>query len=242
MGHLLSHALWTIFTSGHPWNTTYKAAITQAVKRQYYRSLKSQQLHTGDPSWITALLWWRGLHNSVKLWAMPCRSTQDSWVIVKSSDKTCSNGEGNGNSLQYSCLKKPMNNWKGKKIRCQKMSPPGQKMSNILLGNTGEEQRAITNSSRKNEGVGPKQEWCSAVDVSGGESKVWCCKEQYCIGIWNVRSMNQGKLNVVKQEVARVNIDILGISELMDSENPWMRMGDFNSDGHYILLLWARIP
>ena len=61
------------------------------------------------------------------------------------------------------------------------------------------------------------------------ESKAWCCKEQYCIGIWNVSSMNQGKLEVVKQEMARVNIDILGISELK-----WTRNGKFNSDDHYI--------
>ena len=62
--------------------------------------------------------------------------------------------------------------------------------------------------------AGPKQKRCSVLDMSGGESKVQCCKEQYCIGTWNVRSMNQGKLDVVKQEMARVNIDILGISEL----------------------------
>ena len=67
------------------------------------------------------------------------------------------------------------------------------------------------------------------MDASGGESKVRCCKEQYCIGTWNVRSMNQGKLEVVKQEMARVNIDILGISELK-----WTGMGEFNSDDHYI--------
>ena len=67
------------------------------------------------------------------------------------------------------------------------------------------------------------------MDVSGGESKVQCCKEQYCIGTWNVRSMNQGKLEVVKQEMARVNIDILEISELK-----WTGMGEFNSDDHYI--------
>ena len=60
-------------------------------------------------------------------------------------------------------------------------------------------------------------------------SKVQCYKEQYCIGNWNVRSMNQGKLEVVKQETARVNIDILGISELK-----WMGMGEFNSHDHYI--------
>ena len=66
-------------------------------------------------------------------------------------------------------------------------------------------------------------------DVSGGKSKVQCCKEQYCIGIWNVRSMNQGKLEVVKQEVARVNVNILANSELK-----WTGMGEFNSDDHYI--------
>ena len=67
------------------------------------------------------------------------------------------------------------------------------------------------------------------MDVTGNGSKVQCCKEQYCIGTWNVRSMDQGKLEVVKQEMARVNIDILGISELK-----FTRMGEFNSDDHYI--------
>ena len=65
--------------------------------------------------------------------------------------------------------------------------------------------------------------------VSGGESKVWCCKQQYCIGTWNIRSMNHGKLEVVKQEMTSVNTDILGISELK-----WTRMGEFNSDNCYI--------
>ena len=68
-----------------------------------------------------------------------------------------------------------------------------------------------------------------AVDVTGDRSKVRCCKEQYCIGTWNVRSMNQGKLEVVKQEMARVNVNILGISELK-----WTGMGEFDSDDHYI--------
>ena len=66
------------------------------------------------------------------------------------------------------------------------------------------------------------------MDVSGGENKVRCCKEQYCIGIWNARSMNQGKLDMVKREMAGVNINILGISELK-----WTGMGEFNSDDHY---------
>ena len=60
----------------------------------------------------------------------------------------------------------------------------------------------------------PKQKQHPVVDVTGDRSKVLCCKEQYFIGTWNVRSMNQGKLEVVKQETARVNVDILGISEL----------------------------
>ena len=67
------------------------------------------------------------------------------------------------------------------------------------------------------------------MDVTGDRSKVQCCKEQYCIGTWNVRSVNQGKLEGVKQEMARVNVDILGISELK-----WTGMGEFNSDDHYI--------
>ena len=67
------------------------------------------------------------------------------------------------------------------------------------------------------------------MDVSGGESKVQSWKEQHCIGTWNVRSMNEGKLEVVKQEMARVHFDGLGISELK-----WMGMGEFNSDDHYI--------
>ena len=65
--------------------------------------------------------------------------------------------------------------------------------------------------------------------IASNRSKVQCCKEQYCIGPWNVRSMNQGKLEVVKQEMTRVNVDILGISELK-----WTAMGEFNSDDHYI--------
>ena len=85
---------------------------------------------------------------------------------------------------------------------------------------TGEKQR---NGSRRNEEAEPKWKQCPVVDMSGGESKVQCCKEKYCVETWNVRSMNQGKLEVVKQEMARVNIDILGISELI-----WNRMGKFN--------------
>ena len=74
---------------------------------------------------------------------------------------------------------------------------------------TGDQRR---NNSRKNEGMEPKQTQHPDVDVTGDRSKVRCCKEQYCTGTWDVRSMNQGKLEVVKQEMARVNVEILGIS------------------------------
>ena len=85
---------------------------------------------------------------------------------------------------------------------------------------TGDQWR---NGSRKNEEMEPKQNHHPVVDVTGDGSKVQCCKEQYCIGTWNLRSMNQGKLEVVKQQMARVNTDILGISELK-----WTGMGEFN--------------
>ena len=87
-------------------------------------------------------------------------------------------------------------------------------------------------NSRKNEETEPKQKQHPVVDVTGDGSKLWCCKEQYCTGIWNVRSSNQGKLEVVKQEMARLNIDILGISELK-----WTGMGEFNSDNDYVYYL-----
>ena len=91
---------------------------------------------------------------------------------------------------------------------------------------TGDQWR---NNSRKNEGMEPKQKQFPAVDVTGDRSKAQCYKGKYCIGTWNARSMSQGKLEVVKLEMARMNVDILGISELR-----WTGMGEFNSDDHYI--------
>ena len=76
-----------------------------------------------------------------------------------------------------------------------------------------EEWRRTINSPRKNEVSRPKCKRCSVVDVSDNESKIQSCQEQYCVGTWNVRSMKQGKLDMVKQEMIRINIDILGISE-----------------------------
>ena len=85
------------------------------------------------------------------------------------------------------------------------------------------------NNFRKNEEMEPKQKQHLVVHVTGDGSKVRCCKEQYCVGTWNVRSMNQGKLEVVKQEMARVKIDILGISKLK-----WTEIGEFKSNDLYI--------
>ena len=139
--------------------------------------------------------------------------------MVESSGKMWSTGEGNGKPVQYSCLENPMNSMKRQKDRTLRDELPRSVGTQYA---TGDQWR---NNSRKNEGTKPKQKQHTAVDVTGYRSKVRCCTEQYCIGTWNVRSMNQGKLEVVKQEMARVSIDILGISELR-----WTGMGEFNSD------------
>ena len=133
-----------------------------------------------------------------------------------------------GLANHFSILENAMNIMKRQKDRTLKDELPG------LVGaqyTTGEQWR---NNSKKNEEREPNQKKKHpVVDVTGDGSKVQCCKEQYCIGTWNVRSVNQGKLEVVKQEMARVNVNILGISELK-----WTGMGEFNSDNH----LWAGIP
>ena len=116
-----------------------------------------------------------------------------------------------------------MNSMKRQKDRTLKDELPSLVGAQIATGDQW------SNNSRKNEELESRQRQHSAVDVTGDRSKVQCCEEQYCIGTWNVRSMNQGKLQVVKQEMAKVNIDILGISELK-----WTGMGEFNSNDHYI--------
>ena len=138
-------------------------------------------------------------------------------VMVESAHKVWSTGEGNGKPLQYSCPESPMNSVRKQNDRILKEELPR------LLG------AQWRNNSRKNEGMEPKQKQHPVVDVTGDRSKARCCKEQYCIGAWNVRSMNRGKLEVVTQEMASVNVDILGIRELK-----WNGMGEFNSDVHYI--------
>ena len=149
--------------------------------------------------------------------------TQDKRVMVERSDRMWSTGEGNCKLLQYSCLENPMNSMKRQNDRI-----PKEELFRSVGAQyaTGDQWR---NNSRKNEWMELKQKQYPAVDVTGDRRKVRCCKEQYCIGTWNVRSMNQGKLEVVKQEMARVNVDILGISELK-----WTGMGEFNTDDCYI--------
>ena len=134
-------------------------------------------------------------------------ATQDGQVMVERSNRMWSTGEGNGTSLQYSCLENPMNSMKRQNDRILK-----EELSRSVGAQyaTGDQWR---NNSRKKEGMQPKQKQYPVV----------------CEGTWNVRSMNQGKLKVVKQEMPRVNTDILAISKLK-----WTGMGEFNSDDHCI--------
>ena len=118
---------------------------------------------------------------------MPCRA------MVESSDKMWSTGEGNGKPLQYSCLENPMNSMKRQKDRTLKDELPRSVGAQYA---TGDQWR--NNPERMK--TEPKQKQHPVVDVTGDGSKVRCCKEQYCIGTWNVRSMNQGKLEVVKRD------------------------------------------
>ena len=136
--------------------------------------------------WTYLITWITPLSNFMKLWAMPCRATQDRQVMVESSDKTWFTGEGNGKPLQYSCLENHINSMKRQKDRTLK-----DELSKSVGAQyaTGDQWR---NNSRKNEETEPKQKQHPVVDVTGDGSKVWCYKEQYCIGTWNVRSMNQG--------------------------------------------------
>ena len=135
---------------------------------------------------------------------MPCGATQGGGVMVERSDRMWSTGEGNGKPFQYSCLENPMNSMKRQKDRTLKDELPRS------VGAQYATEAQWRNNSRKNEGMEPKQKQYPVVDVISDRSKVRCCKEQYCIGTWNVRSVNQGKLEVGKQEMARVNINILG--------------------------------
>ena len=137
--------------------------------------------------------------------------------MVESSYKTWSTGGGNGEPLQYCCLENPVNSMKREKDMTLKDELP---RSIDAQNATGDQWRK---NSRKNEERELKQKQHPAVDETSDKRKIQCCKEHYCIGTWNVRSMNQDKLEEV------LIGDILGISELK-----WTRMGEFNSDDHYI--------
>ena len=114
----------------------------------------------------------------------------------------------------------PWTVWKGKKICTLEDEPPRSEDVQYATVKGLRKQRIKQLSQSRTDTV---------TDVSGGESQVWCWKEQYCLGAWNVRPINESRLDVVKQKMARVNTDILGISELK-----WTGMGGFNSDNHYI--------
>ena len=107
---------------------------------------------------------------------MPCRATQDGWVIVENSDKTWSTGEGKGKPLQQSCLENPMNSIKRQKDRTPKDELPRSVGAQYA---TGDQWRS---NFRENEETEPQQKQHPVVDVTGDGSKVRCCKEQYCIG------------------------------------------------------------
>ena len=128
--------------------------------------------------------------------------------MVERSDKTWCSGERNDKPLQHSCLENPMNSMKRQKYRTLRDELPR------LVGAQYATRDQWRNNSRENEEMESKQKQHPVVDVMGDGSKIQHCKEQYCIGTWNVRSMIQRKLEVVKEEMARVNVDILGISVL----------------------------
>ena len=147
------------------------------------------------------------------------------WKVLTTK---CGPGEGNGKPLQYSCLENPMNSMKRQKDRALKDKLPRSVGAQYA---TGDQWR---NNSRENEGMELKQNQHSVVDGTGDRSKVWCCKEQYCLGTWNVGPWIKANWKW-SNEMARVNVDILGISKLK-----WTRVGDFRWPLY--LLLWAGIP
>ena len=146
----------------------------------------SRKIYHNHRKLIKLITWTTALFNSMKLWAMPCRPPKmdGSWC----SDQMRSTGEGNGKPLQYSCLENPMNSMKRQKDMTMKDELPRSVGAQYA---SGEEWR---NSSRKNKEMKPKWKQCPIVNMTGDGSKVQCCKEQYCIGTWDVRSMNEGKI------------------------------------------------
>ena len=158
-----------------PIRTRLSFPLSQSLPSGSFISLRSylgRQNENHNHRKLTNLVTWTTvLSNSMKLWAIPCRATQDGRVMVESSDRMWSTGEGNGKPLQYSCLDNPMNHMKGQKDRTMKdefLRLVGARYA------TGDQWR---NNSRKNEETEPKQKQHPVVDVTGDGSKVQCCKE-----------------------------------------------------------------
>ena len=143
--------------------------------------------------------------------------------MVEKSDRMWSTGEGNGKPLQYSCHENPMFSMIREKERTVKDELPRLVGAQYAVGDQWR------HDSRNNEGKQPKKRQHTVVDWTADRRKIQCCREEYCIGTWIVRPMNKGKLEAVKQEMTRVNIEILGISELK-----WTGIGEFHSDDHHI--------
>ena len=167
--------------------SSYGGLIKYVWKSIYNEMLWSHKIRKHYPlhGLHTALLWQRGFCNSVKLWAMPCRATQDRQVIVKSSEKTWSSGEGNGKPLQYSCRENLMNNMKRQKdMTTGRWAPRSESVwcfQLLLLGKSVGQLLIAPEGSWKNEVAGPEEKQRSVVDLSGGENKKKCYKEKYCL-------------------------------------------------------------
>ena len=164
-------------------NQVRRQALREGIRGQTDRNHNHRQQ-------ANLITWTTALSNSMKQ-AMPCGATKDGWVMVERSDRRWSAREGNGKPLQYSCLENPMNSMKKQKDRTLKDKLPRSVDAHYAAGDQWR------NNSRKNEGMEPKQKQHPVVDGTGHKSKVSCCKQQYCIGTWNVRSISQFSHSVV---------------------------------------------
>ena len=165
--------------------------------------------------WITAL------YNSYEPCCVGPPKMDGSWwrVLIKHGPLE----KGMANHLVFFASRTPWTVWIGRKIWHQKMSPSDQKVSNMLLGECGE---TVT---KRMKSLGQSRNDAQLWIFHGGESKVWCCKKHYCIGTWNVRSLNKGKLDIIKQDMTRVSTDMVGICEWKCTG-----IGKFYSDDHYM--------
>ena len=153
-----------------------KQQLEPDIEKRTGSKLEKEYLKAVYRKLTNLITWTTALSNSMKLWAMPCRATQDGRVMVERSDRMWSTGEGNGKPLHYSCLENPMKSVESQNDRILKEELPRSEGAQYA---TGDQWR---NNSRKNEGMEPKQKQYPGVDVTGDRSKVWYCKEQCCIG------------------------------------------------------------